>query len=116
MASISKDKNGTKRLVFNDPNGKRHFVRLGTINVKQAELVKSRVEAIVSAKIMGVSLDAETSRWLADIGDDLHAKLAKTGLVDARAKTTLGSWCSMFLSRGKSSLPPNEPYSKQQTL
>ena len=50
MASISKDKNGTKRLVFNDHNGKRHFVRLGAVNAKQAELVKSRVEAITSAK------------------------------------------------------------------
>lgn len=62
MASISKDKNGTKRLVFNDQHGKRHFVRLGAVNAKQAELVKSRGEAIMSTKIMGVALDAETSR------------------------------------------------------
>ena len=101
MGSISKDKNGTKRLVFNDHNGKRHFVRLGAVNAKQAELVKSRVEAIVSARIMGVALDAETSRWLADIGDDLHTKLAKTGIIEARGKTTLGGWCDRFLDRGK---------------
>ena len=51
MASISRDKNGTKRLVFNDQNRKRRFVRLGAINKKQSELIKSRVETIVSAKM-----------------------------------------------------------------
>ena len=38
---------------------------------------------------MGVSFDAETSRWLRDIGDNLHAKLAKTGIVEARQSRTL---------------------------
>jgi site-specific recombinase XerD len=96
MASISKDKNGTKRLVFNDNNGVRHFVRLGAVNVKQADLVKSRVEAIVSAKIMGVSFDAETSVWLRDIGDDLHDKLAKTGIIDARHTKTLAVFLESY--------------------
>jgi len=69
--SISHDANGTKRLVFNDHNGNRHFVRLGKVNEKQANLVDSRVATIVSSKIMGESFDAETSRWLRDIGDNL---------------------------------------------
>ena len=99
MASISKDKNGTKRLVFNDHNGKRHFVRLGAVNVKQAELVKLRVEAIVSAKIMGVSIDAETSRWLADIGNDLHDKLSKVGLIEARKTVTLEQYIPAYIEQ-----------------
>ena len=99
MASISKDKNGTKRLVFNDHNGKRHFVRLGAVNVKQAELVKSRVEAMTSAKIMGVALDAETSRWLVDIGDDLHEKLSKAGLIKARKAVILEKYIPAYIEQ-----------------
>ena len=101
MASISRDKNGTKRLVFNDHNGKRHFVRLGEVNVKQADLVKTRVETIVSAKILGQSFDAETSVWLRDIGDELHEKLAKTGIISPRLATTLGGFCDQFLVKIK---------------
>jgi len=98
MASISRDKNGTKRLVFNDHNGRRHFLRLGAVNAKQADLVKSRVEAIVSTRILGQSLDAETSHWLADIGDELHEKLAKTGIISGRTMFLLGSLLDQYIA------------------
>ncbi len=101
MASISRDKNGTKRLIFKDHNGKSHTVRLGKVNEKKAELAKSRVEAITSAKIIGISLDAETSHWLANIGNDLHAKLAKTGIISPRLTTALGSFCNQYLDKVK---------------
>jgi len=101
MANISNDKNGTKRLRFKDHNDKWYAIRLGAVNKKQADLVRSRVEAIVSAKILGQSFDAETSRWLADIGDELHEKLAKTGIIEARLTTTLGDYCDQFLAKVK---------------
>jgi len=105
MASISKDKNGTKRLVFNDHNGKRHFVRLGKVYAKDADLLKSRVTAITSAKIMGVALDAETAAWLVKLGDDLHAKLAKTGIIDARDSRTLKTFLEAYAEE-RSDLKP----------
>ena len=68
-------------------------------------MVKSRVEAITSAKVLGVALDAETSRWLADIGDDLHAKLSKTGIIETRVSRTLQVFLEAYLSE-RSDLKP----------
>ena len=45
---------------------------------------------------MGASLDAETSVWLRDIGDNLHAKLAKTGIIDARLSRTLATFLEAY--------------------
>jgi len=101
MASISKNQNGTKRLSFNDQQGKWHTIRLGAVTMKQAESVKSKVEAIVAARHMRVSFDAETARWLSDICDDIHSKLANTGIVLPRIKTTLDEYCNQFLVRVK---------------
>ena len=101
MASISKDANGTKRLLFYDHQGKRRAVRLGAVTMKQAEMAKSKVESIVSAKIIGVTFDAEISRWLLDISDDIHSKLANTGIISPRLKITLGEYCKRFLARTK---------------
>ena len=55
---------------------KRKSIRLGKMAKPQAETVKSRIEFLVAAKDNGTAPDAETSRWVGSIGDDLHAKLA----------------------------------------
>ena len=86
MASISKDKNETKRIAVLDANGKRHYIRLGKISMKMAETIKTYVEKLVAAQITSVSLDAETAGWVASLTDDFHARLAKTGLVPERKK------------------------------
>ena len=84
MASIGKEAGGTKRILFYAPDGKRKTVRLGKCTQRQAEAVCLRVERLVTAKITGHSPDDETARWLAEIDDKLHSKLARAGLVDAR--------------------------------
>ena len=48
-----------------------------------------------------MSCSQEAARWLGGIDNELHDKLAKAGLVEVRAKTTLGGWCDRFLGRGK---------------
>ena len=47
---------------------------------------------------MGVSFDAETSCWLRDIGDNLHAKLAKTGIIDTRNTRTLAAFLDAYIA------------------
>jgi len=89
MASISKENGGkteTKRLTFIDTSNKRHYVRLGKVNMKMAGTIKTNVENLVIAQITGQSPDSDTARWVASLSDDLHEKLAKTGLIDGRKK------------------------------
>ena len=58
----------------------RKNVRLGKMTKAQAETIKSRIEYLVAANDNGTAPDAETSRWVASIGDDLHPNWLRTNL------------------------------------
>lgn len=62
----------------------RKSIWLGKMSESQALTIKSRIEYLIAAKEIGVAPDAETSRWLATMGDDLYDRLAKHELVPAR--------------------------------
>lgn len=99
MASIGKEAGGTKRILFYAPDGKRKTVRLGKATQRQAEAVCLRVERLVTAKITGHSPDDETARWLAEIDDKLHSKLAKVGLIEPRqdGRSTLKGFLTEYI-------------------
>ena len=84
MASISDDPGGYRRILFTAHDGRRKTIRLGKVCHRVAVEIKHKVEALAAATTAGVSIDGETARWLAEIGDDLHAKLAVAGLVTQR--------------------------------
>ncbi|MBM3994439.1 MAG: site-specific integrase [Planctomycetes bacterium] len=84
MASTSRDPNGRKRILFTDGNGDGKVIRLGKMPVKDAEMVRTHVEALNAAKIAGNPIDNDTAKWLRKIGGELHAKLAALGLTDPR--------------------------------
>ncbi|MEW6249651.1 MAG: tyrosine-type recombinase/integrase [Planctomycetota bacterium] len=99
MASISRDANGTKRVLFVNGEGERRCVRLGTVSVKVAETFRLRVEALSAAQITGTPWDAGLSAWVRDLPDRMHARLARVGLVGPRIQTvspTLGSLLDRF--------------------
>ena len=52
--------------------------------MKTANELKARVEQLLACLITGTSHDADLSRWLGSIGDELHLKLAGVGLVAGR--------------------------------
>jgi integrase len=89
MASVSRDANGTKRVLFTDGDGERRSVRLGRASVKAAESFRLRVEALLSAKELHQSPDAELSAWLRDLPERMHARLARVGLVESRTKAAV---------------------------
>ncbi len=84
MASVSCDANGTKRVLFVNGAGVRKAIRLGDVPVKAAEAFRLRVEALNAASITGTPIDVETARWVADLPDVTHARLARVGLVAQR--------------------------------
>lgn len=84
MASLSKDKNGTKRIQWVDAAGKRHTIRLGSITVKTAEAFLARLERLIASKLTGTPIDGQTAQWLAELPDGLYGKLASQGLTESR--------------------------------
>src|SRR4051812_19109956 len=88
MASISSTPDGRRTVQFVAADGKRRSVRLGKIPMKTAQEVQRRIEFLSAAKGSGTAPDTDTVKWLASIGDELHAKLAGVGLVEARVSRT----------------------------
>jgi len=84
MASLARDKDGTKRIRFIDNSGKRRAIRLGKVPVKEAESFKLRVEALVVCKALGSLPDPQLTHWLCDLSNELHGRLARVELVEAR--------------------------------
>ena len=85
MASISLDRtNGSRRILFVNKAGQRKAIRLGRMTKRDAESFKIRLEALLSANMIGNSPDRDTSRWLSELPDDLHAKLLTHGLAEPR--------------------------------
>lgn len=110
MASIGKDPNGRKRILFVSPDGKRKTIRLGKSSQKSAEAIKIKIEYLVSSVISGHSWDAETARWVASLSEPLAQKLAAVGLVPKREtqrKTDkLGAFLDSYID-GRANLKPN---------
>ena len=82
----------TYRVLFVDPTGKRQTIRLGKLPKKIAESVKLKIESLLAAKIAGHPIDSQTAGWLAELGDSIHEKLAKAGLVERREKVAVIEW------------------------
>ncbi|MCY2953421.1 MAG: site-specific integrase [Planctomycetota bacterium] len=95
MASIGNDHNGHRRILFVAGDGSRKTIRLGLATMKQAEAFRTKVEALIGGSITGI-VDDETSRWLADLPDAMHSRLAAVGLVKSRNRTA--TTVKMFLA------------------
>ncbi len=100
MASLSTDANGNVTLQFVAADARRRTVRLGKLTRKAANEVKLKVEGLNAARIHHLPMDADLARWVAGIGDELAAKLAKVGLIPPRNTATLGGFLAEY-ARGR---------------
>lgn len=109
MASISKQPKGRKTVQFVGGDGKRRSVRLGKVNNKRAEEVKTRIEHLNSAKISGLPIDGDIANWVAKISDELAAKLARAGLIpsrEAKAAEALGPFIASYIAEHGPTVKP----------
>lgn len=117
MASLSTDKKtGSRRVLFLDA-GTRRTIRLGKMPKKASESVLARVEHLIAARTAGVSIDADTARWLADLPDDLHDRIARVGLTEARqarVTVTVGALLAAFDDDAQRDVKPSTRTRQQQ--
>ena len=100
MASLISERKGSKtryRIQFRDGDNRRRSIRLGSVNRKDADAIRSRIEILNSAKISGQPLDTATSKWVVGIGNDLADKLAAAGLIEKRVSAALGDFVATFI-------------------
>lgn len=104
MASLSKDKSGNRTIQFVAGDRKRRSIRLGKIPQKDANNIKTKVEALDAAAILQTSWDAETAAWVGKAPTVIYDKLANVGLVPKKAapeRSTLGAFMTAYI-KGRS--------------
>ena len=109
MASIAREKNGHRRILFVAPDGKRKTVRLGKVPQRAAEAIKVKIDNLVAAAVSGCGWDNETARWVADLPDTLAGKIAGVGLIDGRsaeATDTLGEYLADYIAKHAPTVKP----------
>jgi len=93
MASLSRTKSNTRRILYVDPrDGRRKTLWLGRCSQRLALAVKVKVEHILNSVAMSGPLDNDVAQWVTSIGDELHGKLANAGLVQPRVTVRLGQF------------------------
>jgi len=107
MASVTTEKRNGRtryRICWRDVDKRRKSLRLsGDIgNKKDAETIARKVISIVSASISKRSLDNAIAQWLAEIDDDLHARLSQSGLIEPRKSAKLGDFLAGYVEARKS--------------
>ncbi len=101
MASITSKSTGYREIQFIGRDRRRRTIRLGKMPLKTAETIKFRVEQLAAALLSGSSPDGDTARWVGDIGDTLHGKLAAVGLVQPREDAVahrLGTFIDAYIA------------------
>lgn len=108
MASISREKNGRRRILFMAPDGSRPTIRLGKVSQRAAESFKGRVEQLLEAALLNRPMEADLARWVADLDPRLAKKLAKVGLIpkpEDKPAATLGPFLQAYID-GRADLKP----------
>jgi integrase len=89
------------RVITRMPGGKRHTIRFGRVSKRIAETARLMIESLEAAKSAGHSPDRETAEWVGRLGDEIHGRLVRAGLVAPREQTsvtivTLGQHLEQF--------------------
>ena len=104
MASIARDNNGCRRILFVAPDGKRPTLRLGKVSHRTAEGIKYRVEQLLEALQFNRSMEPDLMAWIKGLKAPLARKLARIGLIpDPEAETesalTLGEHLASYFAK-----------------
>jgi hypothetical protein len=110
MASVSNEQ-GRRAIQFVGTDEKRHSIRLGKCDQRTAEGVKLHVERLAGAKKTGMPIHVDTVNWLASISDELHGRIARSGLTSSRQTATggvltLGKMVDAYIDRRKADMKP----------
>lgn len=108
MASISREKNGRRRILFVAPDGSRPTIRLGKVSQRAAEGFKLRVEQLLEAALLNRPMEGELAQWVADLDPRMATKLARVGLIanrESKPADTLGPFLQAYLD-GRADLKP----------
>lgn len=87
MATLDRKRN-SYRVRVSLSEDRRVPITIGAVSKQVAEASRRFISDLEASRAAGVEPRAETRAWLADLEDDLHQRIAKTGLVAPRRPKT----------------------------
>ncbi|MCC7146266.1 MAG: tyrosine-type recombinase/integrase [Phycisphaeraceae bacterium] len=114
MASLIHDGGKRWRVSIIDGTGRRRTLRLKASD-SAARATHDHIEHLEQAAGTRHTPPPATARWLADLDDRWHAKLARLGLVEPRGSATLGGWLKTYLDEKRAELKPESLRKLEQT-
>jgi len=83
MASLTY-KDGKATIQVDGPDGKRHSIRLGNCNKRQAISAKMNIENLLSSRNTGGELKQSTSEWVGCLPYIIRRRIERAGLIGPR--------------------------------
>ena len=106
MSTLFKDKKGLVMIQFHANDGKVRTIRLGRPPMRHAEMIKIRVEELISAQFSGCPIDSSTAAWISKLEPKLAKKLQAVGLIDAPMRSTLGDFLDQIIEEKRAHSKP----------
>lgn len=107
MASLTYvNKRATVQFVGQD--GKRRSIRFGQCDRRQAETAKYYVEALVTCKSTGSSMNGITAEWVAGLPAIIRKRVESAGLIEPQERKeylTLAMWIDNYISNRTDTKP-----------
>lgn len=100
MASIARDPNGCRRILFVHPDGTRPTIRLGKASQRAAESFKYRVEQLLESLNLNRPMEPDLAQWVAALQPRMAKRLAGVGLIpnpEAKPAATLGDFLDQYI-------------------
>jgi len=100
MAGIT-DYGGLWTVQFTGMTGKRHSVRLGRVNKRQAESARRFIGELVKARVSGEAPPRATVEWAAGLPERIYGVLVKGGLADSRRRgqcPPVAAWAQAYIA------------------
>ena len=106
MATLYTDKRGEVRIQWLVDGIERRSISIGSLSDSDAETWKKHVEHLLEVNEKGEPPSIATTKWLQQLGDKLHQRLAKNGLVGSREtkaaeRMTLSKWLDTYIEERK---------------
>ncbi len=106
MASVAHRPDGTRRVQFTGPDGRRRTLYLGKVPKRAAEEIRGLVERLNAALLTGSAPADADARRVAGLDDVMHGKLSAAGLTAPRAASTLGPFLDGYLTARAAEVKP----------
>ena len=105
MAKVERVK--FRKLYSNPATGKRETIYFGWVSPTEEKRANEYINRLITCKRLGMVPDETVQRWAMGLSDGHHEKLAATGLVAPKERTTIGGFIEAFIKRRERAVKPS---------